>query len=88
MQNFVVVLGNGLDQLRMEGFRFFLQILGEDVYKRQTVTGRTSPFESNSCVMPTFLPRMPVTRIAIFFSAQLGSFFASNGYWLEASSLS
>src|SRR5580692_93252 len=38
-----------------------------------TVTGRTSPFESNSCVMPTFLPRMPVTLIAIFVSTQLGS---------------
>src|SRR5580693_8307421 len=33
-----------------------------------TVTGRTSPFESNSCVMPTFLPRIPVTRVAISIS--------------------
>src|SRR5580704_8532172 len=42
-----------------------------------TVTGRTSPFESNSCVMPTFLPRMPVTRVAISISIQLGF-----RYWL------
>src|SRR6185437_2061207 len=26
-----------------------------------TVAGRTSPFESNNCVMPTFLPRIPAT---------------------------
>src|SRR5215469_15595810 len=26
-----------------------------------TVAGRTSPFESNSCVMPTFFPRIPAT---------------------------
>src|SRR5271166_3824198 len=32
-----------------------------------TVAGRTSPFESKSCVMPTFLPRIPVT-LAISFS--------------------
>src|SRR5215467_1994384 len=38
-----------------------------------TVAGRTSPFESNSCVMPTFLPRIPAT-FAISFSVfyQLG----------------
>src|SRR5580693_193244 len=33
-----------------------------------TVTGRTSPFESNSCVIPTFLPKIPVTRVAISIS--------------------
>ena len=32
-----------------------------------TVAGRTSPFESKSCVMPTFLPRIPAT-FAISFS--------------------
>ncbi len=32
-----------------------------------TVAGRTSPFESKSCVMPTFLPKIPVT-LAISFS--------------------
>src|SRR5271167_2645469 len=33
----------------------------------KTVAGRTSPFESKSCVMPTFLPRIPTT-LAISFS--------------------
>src|ERR1019366_10762334 len=32
-----------------------------------TVAGRTSPFESKSCVIPTFLPRIPAT-FAISFS--------------------
>ena len=30
-----------------------------------TVTGRTSPLSSNSCVIPTFLPKIPLT--AMFF---------------------
>ena len=39
-----------------------------------TVAGRTSPFASNSCVMPTFLPRIPATfAISYSFSAMLGS---------------
>src|SRR5579864_1712005 len=43
-----------------------------------TVTGRTSPFESNSCVMPTFLPRIPATFVAISFSIPS----MARGYWL------
>src|SRR5208282_238111 len=38
-----------------------------------TVAGRTSPFESKSCVMPTFLPRIPVTLAIILLRSQLGS---------------
>src|SRR5438270_4270784 len=41
-----------------------------------TVAGRTSPFESKSCVMPTFFPKIPAT-FGISFSSQLGS-----RYWL------
>src|ERR1700691_1908681 len=48
-----------------------------------TVTGRTSPFESNSCVMPTFLPRMPVTFVAISISMPSAARrFRSDDYWL------
>src|SRR5579864_1237518 len=50
-----------------------------------TVTGRTSPFESNSCVMPTFLPRMPATFVAISLSVPS---MAHRSRWLLAGELS
>src|SRR5271155_561857 len=46
-----------------------------------TVAGRTSPFESKSCVIPTFFPRIPVT-LAISFS--IPSVARCSGYWLGA----
>src|SRR5579862_8200887 len=48
-----------------------------------TVAGRTSPFESNSCVMPTFFPRIPAT-FAISFSIPS----VASGYWLGSTSRS
>src|SRR5256885_11286842 len=46
-----------------------------------TVAGRTSPFESKSCVIPTFFPRIPATfAISLLFllpESQLGYC-----YWL------
>src|SRR6267154_64251 len=47
-----------------------------------TVAGRTSPFESKSCVMPTFLPRIPVS-LAISFSipSLARRFVSSNNEW-------
>src|ERR1700685_2923414 len=51
-----------------------------------TVTGRTSPLESNNCVIPTFFPKMPVTRVAISISIQLGSLLDCNVYWLAVQS--
>src|SRR5580658_1619960 len=47
----------------------------------RTVAGRTSPFESKSCVMPTFLPRIPVT-LAISFSVPSMARQIFRGYWL------
>src|SRR6185312_1846789 len=45
-----------------------------------TVAGRTSPFESNNCVMPTFFPRIPATfAIALSFPF-LPAWLVS--YWL------
>src|SRR5215831_16105930 len=46
-----------------------------------TVTGRTSPFESNNCVIPTFLPKIPATFVAISFSIPS----VACGYWLVSS---
>src|SRR5215472_6501468 len=43
-----------------------------------TVTGRTSPLESNSCVIPTFLPKIPATFVAISFSIPS----VARSYWL------
>ena len=37
-----------------------------------TVTGRTSPFSSNSCVIPTFLPKIPATFCHFLLHAQRG----------------
>src|SRR5579872_1253908 len=34
-----------------------------------TVTGRTSPLSSNICVMPIFLPMIPLTAINYFFTS-------------------
>src|SRR6202795_1345638 len=52
-----------------------------------TVAGRTSPFESKSCVMPTFLPRIPET-LAISFSvpAWLADYFTAAIGWVSYSS--
>ena len=47
-----------------------------------TVAGRTSPFESKSCVMPTFLPRIPVTLAISFSVPSLARRSSNDGYWL------
>src|SRR6266498_708771 len=53
----------------------------------RTVAGRTSPFESKSCVIPTFFPRIPATFAISLFLCGAGAlarvpFQRGLSYWL------
>src|SRR5579864_7045905 len=47
-----------------------------------TVAGRTSPLSSNNCVIPTFLPKIPVTLNAMIFFSAMPSLASCP--WLES----
>src|SRR5579864_8450 len=47
-----------------------------------TVAGRTSHLSSNNCVIPTFLPKIPVTLNAMIFFSAMPSMAARP--WLES----
>src|SRR5260370_26958080 len=49
-----------------------------------TVAGCTSPFESKSCVIPTFFPRIPVTFAISFSVPSLARRSSRRRYWLAS----